>query len=339
MNRRSFLVTAVATISVCSAALATPDKNKEKPKISDRVYIKMTTSMGGIVLELNQEKAPISTENFVRYTKSGHYDGTIFHRVMSTFMIQGGGFDTEMNQKSVSDPIKNEWQNGLKNDRGTIAMARTSDPDSATSQFFINVVDNGALDQPRGGAAYAVFGKVLHGMDVVDKIKMVKTTSKKGHQNVPVDNVVIQTVKVLDSDSPELKAYLISDFDKAMKLVSEKGGDSTKGVKTDSGLWYTDITKGDGPTPPSAATKVKVHYTGWLVDGQKFDSSRDREKPAEFPLNRVIAGWTEGVGSMNVGTRRILVIPYTLAYGERGRPPTIPARAMLVFDVELLELK
>ena len=357
MNRRSVFVTALATLSVCAVALATPDKDKEKPKISDRVYIKMTTSMGPIFLELNQEKAPISTRNFVQYTKSGHYDGTIFHRVMSNFMIQGGGFDVEMKQKETSDPIKNEWQNGLKNDRGTISMARTNAPDSATCQFFINVVDNAALDMPRGGAAYAVFGKVIHGMDVVDKIRLVKVTTKGQHENVPVDNVVIENVKMIDADDAEIKKYVeeakkkeaearaaaeaaaANEFGAAMKLVEQNNGDPKKGVKTDSGLWYTDVVTGDGPTPPSAATKVKVHYTGWLVNGKKFDSSRDREQPAEFPLNRVIAGWTEGVGSMKVGSRRILVIPYQLAYGESGRPPTIPPKAMLVFDVELLELK
>lgn len=346
MYRANVLVTALAALGVCSTVLAGPDSNEEKPKISDRVYIKMTTSMGDIYLELNQEKAPISTKNFVSYVNDGYYDGTIFHRVMSTFMIQGGGFDKDMNQKETKAPIKNEWQNGLKNARGTIAMARTSAPDSATSQFFINVVDNAALDQPRGGAAYAVFGKVVAGMDVVDKIREVKVGNAKDatgnmHQNVPVEKVMIEKVTITDADTAnkQAKAAASKDFDDAMNVVKSNGGDPAKGVKTDSGLWYTDVKVGDGPTPPNATSTVRVHYTGWLVNGKKFDSSRDRDKAAEFPLNRVIRGWTEGVGSMKVGTRRILVIPYQLAYGESGRPPTIPPKATLVFDVELLEIK
>ena len=170
----------------------TPASNKQEAAL---IYVLMSTSKGDIVIELNNEKAPISTQNFLSYVDKGFYDGLIFHRVIDGFMIQGGGFSPEMVQKATSAPIKNEWQNGLKNNRGTIAMARTSDPDSGTSQFFINVVDNAALDQPRGGAAYAVFGKVVSGMDVVDKIKGVKTGNKGPYQNVPIEPVVITSVK------------------------------------------------------------------------------------------------------------------------------------------------
>jgi len=153
--------------------------------------VKLTTSMGDIVLELDDEKAPISTENFLKYVDSGHYDHTIFHRVIPTFMIQGGGFTADMKQKPVNDPITNEWGNGLINKKGTIAMARTSDPQSATAQFFINVGDNDFLSQPRDGAGYAVFGRVSEGMDIVDKIRQVPTTTKMGHGDVPKSPVTI----------------------------------------------------------------------------------------------------------------------------------------------------
>ena len=162
--------------------------------------VKLTTSLGDIVLELNAAKAPKSTANFLAYVKSKHYDGTIFHRVMSTFMIQGGGFDTSMNKKSTNAPIQNEADNGLSNLRGTIAMARTSDPHSATAQFFINVVDNKGLDhkaKTSAGWGYAVFGKVVSGLDTVDKIKVVKTTTKGQYQNVPVTNVEIKTATLV----------------------------------------------------------------------------------------------------------------------------------------------
>jgi peptidyl-prolyl cis-trans isomerase A (cyclophilin A) len=155
--------------------------------------VKLATTMGDIVLELDAAKAPKTVENFVQYVKAGHYDGTVFHRVIPNFMVQGGGFTPDMAQKPTRAPIPLESRNGLSNARGTVAMARTMVPDSATAQFFINVVDNTFLDQPnaRDGEGYAVFGKVVAGMDVVDKIKAVPTANKGGHQNVPVQPVVI----------------------------------------------------------------------------------------------------------------------------------------------------
>jgi peptidyl-prolyl cis-trans isomerase B (cyclophilin B) len=158
--------------------------------------VKLLTNFGEITLELDAEKAPITTANFLQYVDNGFYSGTIFHRVIDGFMVQGGGFDASMNQKQTADEIKNEADNGLKNDKYTIAMARTSAPHSASSQFFINAGDNDFLNhtaQTSSGWGYCVFGKVVAGMDVVDKIRQVATTSRKGHQDVPVDNVVIET--------------------------------------------------------------------------------------------------------------------------------------------------
>ncbi|HUL94515.1 MAG TPA: peptidylprolyl isomerase [Usitatibacter sp.] len=155
--------------------------------------VKLTTSMGPIVIELNKEKAPISTDNFVKYVESGHYNGTVFHRVIGNFMIQGGGFTKEMQQKPTNPPIKNESTNGLKNDVYTVAMARTNVRDSATSQFFINVKDNAFLNYAgEGNPGYAVFGKVVEGMDTVDKIKAVPTGNRGGMGDVPNTPVVIE---------------------------------------------------------------------------------------------------------------------------------------------------
>lgn len=165
------------------------------------VYIQMNTSKGDIFIELNNEKAPISTANFVRYTEEGFYNGTIFHRVISNFMIQGGGFDKDMGRKEVHEGIENEWKNGLSNKRGTIAMARLGgQANSGTSQFFINVSENDFLDQPRDGSGYAVFGKVVKGMDVVDAIRVVRTTTKGQYGDVPVEPVVIEKVTVVAQD-------------------------------------------------------------------------------------------------------------------------------------------
>jgi peptidyl-prolyl cis-trans isomerase B (cyclophilin B) len=161
--------------------------------------IKLTTSKGDILIELDEEKAPVSCANFRQYVEDGHYDGTIFHRVINNFMIQGGGFTPDMMQKATREPIENEARNGLKNEAGTIAMARTMDPHSATAQFFINVSNNNFLDYPgQDGWGYAVFGKVTEGMDVISAIKGVETTHRGGHSDVPVEPIVIEKAEIVD---------------------------------------------------------------------------------------------------------------------------------------------
>ncbi len=159
--------------------------------------ITLKTSLGDIVIELNHEAAPKTCENFEQYVRDGFYDGTIFHRVIDNFMIQGGGFMPDMMQKATRDPIENEANNGLSNETGTIAMARTMQPHSASSQFFINVADNKFLDYPgQDGWGYCVFGRVVEGMDVVNKIKGVPTTNRAGHSDVPVEPVVIESASL-----------------------------------------------------------------------------------------------------------------------------------------------
>ena len=162
--------------------------------------VKLATSVGDIVLELDAAKAPKTVENFVQYVKAGHYDGTVFHRVIENFMVQGGGMTADMNEKPTRAPIPLESRNGLSNVRGSVAMARTSDPNSATAQFFINVKDNAFLDaaNARDGNGYAVFGKVTKGMNVVDKIRNVKTGNKGPHQNVPLEPVTIQKATLVE---------------------------------------------------------------------------------------------------------------------------------------------
>lgn len=197
-----------ATIFLCALGLAMngqaaeKSKKPEKPKVSDtNPQVKLQTSLGDVVLKLNQEKAPISVKNFLTYVKDGHYDGTIFHRVIPGFMAQGGGFTEKFQQKPTHPPIKNEADNQLLNKRGTIAMARTPDPDSATAQFFINYADNAFLDYkgptPQGWG-YAVFGEVVQGMDVVDKMATIPT-GKGGPMptDVPQTPIVIEKASVI----------------------------------------------------------------------------------------------------------------------------------------------
>jgi peptidyl-prolyl cis-trans isomerase B (cyclophilin B) len=161
--------------------------------------IKLTTNFGDILIELDHDKAPITATNFEQYVRDGHYDNTLFHRVIDGFMIQGGGMSTDFVQKPTRAPIENEAKNGLKNVTGSLAMARTNDPHSASSQFFINVSDNGFLDYPgQDGWGYCVFGRVVDGMDIVNAIKGVKTGSRNGHQDVPVEDVVIQKAEVVE---------------------------------------------------------------------------------------------------------------------------------------------
>ncbi|WP_417580897.1 peptidylprolyl isomerase [Nitrincola sp.] len=164
------------------------------------------TNLGDITLELNHEKAPKTAANFEAYVKDGFYDGVIFHRVIDGFMVQGGGFEPGMLQKDTKDSIENEADNGLTNDTGTIAMARTMDPHSASAQFFINLSDNSFLNhtaKTSQGWGYAVFGKVTEGMDVVNKIKQVKTTSRAGHQDVPAEDVIIVSAEIVDASDAE----------------------------------------------------------------------------------------------------------------------------------------
>jgi cyclophilin family peptidyl-prolyl cis-trans isomerase len=201
--------TLLALAGIPAGSLAQPKAEPEAAKASNcqanmkgsaPMKVKLTTSMGAITIELNKEKAPISTENFVKYVESGHYNGTIFHRVIDGFMIQGGGFTKDMQQKPSLAPIKNEASNGLKNDVYTLAMARTGVRDSATAQFFINVKANDFLnyrDETPQGWGYAVFGKVIEGQDVVDKIRKVPTGNSGMHQNVPLEPVVIDKAECI----------------------------------------------------------------------------------------------------------------------------------------------
>ena len=193
-TRRSLIASLVIASALPLAALAqAPAASSCTPKGNAAMKVKLTTSMGPIVIQLDKDKAPLSTENFVKYVEAGHYNGTIFHRVIDGFMVQGGGFSKDMRQKPVNAPIKNESTNGLKNDNYTVAMARTNVRDSATSQFFINVKDNDFLNfSGDANPGYAVFGKVVEGKEVVDKIKKVVTGNASGMQNVPNEAVVIE---------------------------------------------------------------------------------------------------------------------------------------------------
>jgi peptidyl-prolyl cis-trans isomerase A (cyclophilin A) len=189
LSRRAALI-AAAALTLASAAATSWAQSPPQ--------VKLSTDLGDIVVELYPDKAPKTVENFLQYVKDKHYDGTVFHRVIDGFMIQGGGFTAALQQKPTRAPIPLEAKNGLKNDKYTIAMARTSNPDSATSQFFINVKDNAGLNAPGSdGYGYAVFGKVISGTEVVDKIRAVRTGNKEGMENVPIETVTIRSATIV----------------------------------------------------------------------------------------------------------------------------------------------
>ena len=191
----------LASVVSCTAQSA-EEGTEKKPATETKgdVVVEVVTSQGSFQVELDRAKAPITVENFLTYVDAGFYDGTVFHRVIPGFMVQGGGFDRDMKQKSTRPPIENEAANGRKNTRGTLAMARTSDPNSATAQFFINLVANDFLDHGTRDYGYAVFGEVSEGMDVVDKIAAVPTGKRGMHQNVPLEAVTIETIRRVESD-------------------------------------------------------------------------------------------------------------------------------------------
>jgi peptidyl-prolyl cis-trans isomerase B (cyclophilin B) len=192
LSRRALLLAALAL----GALPAFAQQAASAPRVL------MATSLGNITLELDAQRAPASVANFLRYVEAKHYDGTIFHRVIANFMIQGGGFSPDMSQKVIQAPVRNEARNGLKNVRGSIAMARTADPHSATAQFFINTTDNAFLDHPgQDGWGYAVFGKVVEGMEVVDKIRAVPTANAGFHSDVPRTPVIINSARLLPAST------------------------------------------------------------------------------------------------------------------------------------------
>ncbi len=317
----------------------------------DYRFVRMATTRGDIVLALDEERAPVTTKNFMQYVQDGFYDGTIFHRVMENFVIQGGGFDAQGNKKDVRDPIVNEWENGLRNSRGTISMARLGGrADSATSQFFINVADNGMLDVARDGAAYAVFGRVIEGMDVVDEIRAVATgqgTLDGGSRPaVPTEPIVIETAREVESSDldddamatlttyrqrvEQLEQAREASFEEIVSALDESDDE------LEGGLEYHDAVGGTG-TSPTLRDGIAIVYTGWLTDGSKFDSSLDSPSGpiAQFPLGGLIEGWKKAMPEMQVGGIRYLRIPPDMAYGSSGRPG-IPANSTLIFRIELV---
>lgn len=325
----------------------------------DGIFAIMETSMGDMVLKLNYEKTPITVGNFVglaegtreftdiktgKKEKQPFYNGLTFHRIIDGFMIQGGcPAGNGMGTPGYS--FVDEFDQDLKHDSAGILSMANSGPDSNGSQFFITLAPTPHLD-----GRHTVWGKLVRGMDVLEDIGHVKTDPRDRPLNeVRIEKVTIKRIgksaqafdaeKAFARNEEVLKEREKENEQKLKVLLKKLRVNPAKIKTTESGLQYIVRRSGKGRKPNSGDI-ITAHYAGYLVDGKKFDSSYDRGQPFRVPIGvrRVIPGWDEAFLDMKIGEKRILVIPYELAYGPRGRPPVIPPRAKLIFDVELLKI-
>ncbi len=314
--------------------------------------VKMETTQGDIVVGLDLEKSPATVLNFLDYVAEGFYDGTVFHRVVSNKVVQGGGYTPDMVEKTGSrPPVVDESYNGLKNERWTIAMFRVPNNfTSARTQFFINVVENPSFDILRDGGGYTVFGRVIDGIDVVGKIRDARVGPHPNYAAgknpvVPVEPIVIRSMRLLtpfDREAAVVLAQAARDVrSNRINLVVKRLEieAKTKGVATESGLRYVDFHVGNGSFP-SIDEAVNIRYRGTLVDGKEFDSSAlQPDGSVTVNVKSAVEGLREGLLSMHEGGKRTLVIPPQLAYGADGIPGKVPPNATLILEIELLAAK
>lgn len=342
---------ALVALMVVGVHAGEPAGNGGAPSLQPSVRIR--TSLGDITVDLDAERAPVTVINFIDYARDGFYNGTIFHRVVKGRMIHGGGYtgDLELKTEGLHDPVRYEGGNELLNRRGTIAIYRRFDDlNSAQSQFFINTANNDQLDRLRDGSSYVVFGRVVDGMDVVDRIENVSVGTRPGfaagrNPFVPVEAVVIKGVEIikpLDRAAAEAKALSnLRDAEATVETrIAEIEGE-TGGVveETRSGVRFIDVTPGNGAFPNPEDT-VEINYVGTFVNRKEFDSSQSRgEGPMALQMAGLIRGLREGLRTMRESGRRIIIVPPELGFGVEGMPGRIPSGATLFYDVELVSVQ
>lgn len=315
--------------------------------------VKIETTLGDFVVALDAEKAPGTVMNFLDYVADKYYDGTVFHRVVAQSVIQGGGYTPDMTEKKAGlrPAIPEESFSGLKNERWTMAMFRVpGNLTSAQSQFFINVVDHPSFDRLRDGSGYTVFGRVVEGLDTVERIRDVPVGVHPNYAAgknpvVPREPVIIRSIRLLTPFDQTSAAALAEEAkqlrnDRVGMLVKRLENESgMKAVTTDSGLRYVDFRVGKGAFP-TIEEAVEINYRGTLPDGREFDSSEQHAGGAHtINVETAIKGLREGLQSMREGGKRTLIIPSELAYGAEGYPGKVPPNSTLIFEIELLSVK
>jgi cyclophilin family peptidyl-prolyl cis-trans isomerase len=338
-----------------SASKPSPPDGDEpaKPASGDPLHplARIETSVGNIVIELNAAKAPATVLNFIHYAQNKYYDGTIFHRVLKESMIQGGGYDANMNEKSLAlkPAATDTWMSELKNQRGAIALVRP-DPSSGknAAQFFISLINQPDLDSGRNRGSHAVFGRVVEGMDTAERIC---NTPVGPHPNyaagksavVPTEPVVIKTIRLIAPFDPGPVMELAEKMGKGSEnridaVIAElEEAAGSKMTTTENGVRYVDFGPGHGHKP-GLEDYIVFQYRGTLLDGAEFENTY-KTKPAARQVKTLIPGLQEVLVTMQEGGRRTAIVPPQLAYGEAGIPGRIPPDSTLVFELELLEIK
>ncbi len=360
MIQRIFAFGVFCSLVISSCALAQHSKKDANPSApatpqspSLQPQVVLETSLGDITLELDGQKAPLSTMNFLDYVESGFYKNTVFHRVVKGRMIHGGGYtkDLKLKESGLRDPIRYEGNVGLLHIRGTLgAFRRFDDLNSAQSQFFINTAENTNLDKLKDGSSYAIFGRVVDGMDVVDRIESVPVGENPALAAglcpyVPLTPVVIKSARVkIPLDRPRAEANAKSNAQAAadpaaFRIQQLENECKAKAIETKSGLRFIECKPGNGAFPMGGDT-VEITYVGTLVDGAEFDSSAKRgEGPFATKVDDTIKGLREGLQKMRESGRTIFIIPPELGFGLEGIPGKVPPGATLFFDVQLESVK
>lgn len=329
-------------------------ENEKGDPLHPRVTI--STTLGDIVVELDAEHAPATVLNFMQYVFDGYYKGTVFHRVLSDSMIQGGAYTPEMEEKvrGLVPPVPGSWRSDLANHRGTIAMIRGQGPGGGgTAQFYINVVDNKRLDDPSLTGRYAVFGRVVDGMDTVERIRHAPVGTHPNYAEgrsavVPVAPITIKSVRLSSEFDPiQVQAAAAQAVESRQHrletLLEELEAEAGRDIEEMSqGVRYVDLRVGDGP-PVLITDKIMFNYTGKLVNGKVFETTMYSE-PKTVAVGKLIQGLRDGIigdqgrGAMNEGGHRVVVVPPELGYGATGVPRLIPPDATLIYDVEILAI-
>jgi FKBP-type peptidyl-prolyl cis-trans isomerase len=354
---RAFAIGAIGVVGLAlgwqGVAARAGEPAQAAPSASLQPKVKIETTLGAFVVELDAERAPVSVMNFIDYVNDGYYSGTVFHRVVKGRMIHGGGYTTDLQikTKGLRDPIRYEGGNGLLNRRGTIAIYRRFDDlKSAQSQFYVNTTDNDQLDQLRDGSSYVVFGRVVEGMDVVDRINDVSVGPRPGFAAglspfVPVEPVVIKSMLIvapLDRPTAEAKAKAnLRAAEMTLETRIEELENETKNpvVESKSGLRYIDRKVGNGAFP-NADDTVGINYRGTLLNGAEFDSSKSRgEGVFVVKVSDTIRGLREGLVTMRESGQRVFIVPPELGFGMDGVPGKVPPGATLFYEVELISVR